>query len=464
MSEVNTNKSNARSILAIAIPLILQQLFYQMQIYVDRAMLGHVNSEYFSAIGNSTVPYYTITSIITAICGGTTIMVAQSLGAKDKAAAKGYAESSFIGNSILPVIFFMIFFLVPGFIFKLMGVQQPILGYSISYIRILSFSLLVMGVETSAASILQASGITKPIMYTGLMRNALNILLDWILIFGKLGLPKMDIQGAALATTLSNVLVAPFIIIFVFRSRKIPFKLEFKNILYVKWHLYKKIIRLGIPAGLESSLWNVGNLIVMSFLNLVSIMAPGIYSLIFSLEFLPLLIYMGLARATMTLVGHKTGEEDHKQAIKIGFKAMRYALAVSVVISVTYLLIPSQLLGIFTNDKSVITEAVPYLMIASFTMYPRAVNNVIGLGIQGMGDTRWMLYGQILGTITMVGLSYILIFVAGLGMTGLFVTFFIDEFVRSIINALRFWKGREFFFLKPFQRVDISDSNAKEIA
>jgi Na+-driven multidrug efflux pump len=115
--------------------------------------------------------------------------------------------------------------------------------------------------------------------------------------------------------------------------------------------------------------------------------------------------------------------------------------------------LPKQILGIFTNDISYINYAASFFFILSVTMFPRAINNVIGLGIRGMGDTKWMLYGQIMGTILVITLSYILSFIVKMGLMGIFVAFLIDEFIRGVINLLRFWKGREFFFLKPFKNI-----------
>ncbi|MDR1840218.1 MAG: MATE family efflux transporter, partial [Treponema sp.] len=68
-------------------------------------------------------------------------------------------------------------------------------------------------------------------------------------------------------------------------------------------------------------------------------------------------------------------------------------------------------------------------------------------------DTKWMLYGQMLGTVLVITLSYALIFTAKLGLWGIFITLLVDETVRGIINLLRFLKGREFFFLKPFEKI-----------
>lgn len=444
------DKIEKKQIFLIAIPLVMQQLFYQIVIYVDRAILGHINSEYFSAIGNATAPFYTVTAIIGAVCGATTIFISQTLGAKKNNDAKKYAEASFIGNSILPLLFFLLFFFFSRYIFKIMGVKSPILEYSESYMKIISLSLLFFGFETSAQSIMQGLGVTKIIMISGIIKNILNIIFDCIFIFGLFGLPKMGINGAAYGTLFASICAAPIIIIYVMHSSKIPFKIELKNVLRFKWNDYKGMIKVGLPSGIESSLWNIGNLIVMSFLNKIDIMAAGVYALIFSFEILPNIIYMGFARAGLTLVGHKTGEKDYINAKQVGFKCMRISLTICTVISLSFIIFGNSLLKIFTDDNDMVVTCLKYIPIICITMFPRSINNVIGLGIQGMGDTKWMLYGQIIGTIFVVVVSYLLIFTFNFGLMGLFITFLLDETLRSIINLLRFWKGREFFHLKEY--------------
>jgi len=453
MEKTPTEGITTKKIFAIAIPLILQQLSLQLQVWVDRAMLGHVDSQYFSAVGNVLVPYYAVTAIITAICTGTTILIAQNIGAKNISHSTHYAECSFIGNSIFPLLAFFFFFFASGSLFKLMGVQSPILEYSTSYIKILAFTLLILGPVTTSASVMQGIGITKIIMLSGLISNALNIVLDWVLIFGKCGFPQMNIEGAALASTISNFATAPIMIGYVFLSKNILFKLEIRKIFNFHWNLYKNVLKLGIPTGLEFMLWNAGTLIIISFLNRLDIMATGIFTLIFSIETLPFFLYMGFANAALTLVGHKTGANDHRQAVAVGFRCLRFSLIICTVMAALFLLFSKGILRIFTNDLSLIGYAAPFLMFVAITVFPKSINNVIGLGIRGTGDTKWMLYSQIFGTCLVITLSYLLIFTAGLGLWGIFITLLVDETVRGIINLLRFLKGREFFFLKPFEKI-----------
>jgi len=445
---INKNTDNRR-IFSIAAPLIFQQIFMQLQIYVDRAFLGRVDSQLFSAIRNVLVPYYAIVSIITAICTGTTILIAHNTGAGNEVMCKKYAQSSFSGNIIISIIAFLFFFFGSGFIFSLMGVKPPILDYSVSYLKILSFSLLISGIYSTAVSVMQGIGLTKIIMVTGVISNLLNIILDYILIFGKFGIPQMGIEGAALASVISIAAASPVIIIYVFKSKKIPFNINLRDVVRSDLNLYKQVLKKGLPTGFEIGLWNIGNIIVISFLNRLEAVSVGVYTMIFSIQLVPLFFYNGLAQAALTLVGIKTGEGKHKQALDTGFKALLYSFIFCAVFAVIFIIFPEEIMSVFTPDVSFIETASKYFLVIAVTMFPKALNVIMGHSIRGMGDTKWMMYTQVFGTVLVIVLSYILTFTAGLGLMGIFITFLADETARGLINTLRFRRGREFYRLKP---------------
>ena len=436
------NMSKGTQILRLALPLILQQLCLQMQLWIDRAMLGHVNAAYFSAIGNASMPYHMVLSTITAVCGGTAILTAQSIGAGDRNRVKEVAESSFLGSSVLSLLAFGFFLFFSDELFALMGVQPPILEFSLSYIRILSVSLIFMGISSTATGILQGLGFTKVIMAAGIAGNLLNILLDRVLIFGVPGIPAMGISGAALATVIANFLSALVLFVYVLRSSRMPVALRMPRDMGASLRQYRQVLKLGIPSGLEYALWNVGNVILVSFLNRVDAMAAGIYTLVFSVETVPLLIYMGFANAGLTLVGQQTGANDPRQAKRTGLTCLTFSLVICLVVAVIFRAFPRQILLCFTDDVSILDVSVPHLVFVSWILFPKAVNNVIGLCIRGMGDTRWMLYTQIFGSAVMILGGYLLILHFGLGLSGIFITLLADEGLRGIANLLRFLWGR----------------------
>ncbi len=434
----------AKQIFQLALPLILQQLCLQMQIWIDRAMLGHLNGEFFAALGNAGAPYHMVVSTITAICGGTAILVAQGIGAKDPEGVRKIAGASFLGSGLLSCLLFLGFFSCAEGLFRLMGVQSPILEFSTEYIRILSFSLLILGPSATSVAILQGVGLTRIIMFTGIIGNLLNILLDWLLIFGRLGFPALGIRGAALATVIANYVSAVLTIAYVLRSPEMPFRLHFRRSPSGHLRSYGLVLRLGIPSGVEYALWNAGNLILISFLNQLDPMAAGIYTLVFSIETVPMLIYMGFANAGLTLVGQHTGARDPRQAKRTGWLCLICSLAVCIAVAVVFRTFPRFLLGLFTDDQTILNISVPYLVFVSWILFPKAVNNVIGLCIRGTGDTRWMLYTQIFGTVFMILGGYFLILHRNLGLHGIFVTLLCDESIRGIANLFRFFSaGRQ---------------------
>ena len=435
---------SAGRILRLAFPLILQQLCLQLQIWIDRAMLGHVNAEFFSAIGNTTVPYHMATSVIIAVCGGTAILVAQNIGANNLRQVTAVAESSFVGNSMLSLAAFLFFLFFSDDLFQIMGVQDQILKYSISYIRILSLSLLILGPSSTATSVLQGLGFTKIIMISGILGNIVNIFLDWVLIFGKFGFPAMGIEGAAIATVIANFLSAPLTILFILKSPEMPVRPRLFTSLSRSLREYRQVLALGIPSGLEYGLWNVGNLMLVTYLNRLDMLSAGIYTLVFSIETVPLMIYMGFANAGLTLVGQEVGANDPRQAKRAGFLCLFFSLAICLVTGCLFRMFPRPILSLFTDDTTILDISVPYLKFIAWILFPKAVNNVIGLCIRGLGDTRWMLYTQIFGTLFMIIGGYLLILRSGLGLLGVFVTLLADEALRGVVNLLRFYaSGRE---------------------
>lgn len=150
---------------------------------------------------------------------------------------------------------------------------------------------------------------------------------------------------------------------------------------------------------------------------------------------------MGFANAGLTLVGQQTGARDPRQARRTGLLCLAFSLGVCVAVAFVFHLFPRELLGLFTDDPEILEISVPHLRFVSWILFPKAVNNVIGLCIRGMGDTRWMLYTQIFGTFFMIIGGFCFMFGLGLGLTGVFVTLLCDESVRGILNLRRFLRA-----------------------
>lgn len=425
-----------RSILRIGLPIFAGMLVGQIQQITDQAFLGHASAQYLSAVGNAGFTIWTTISFLFSLGTGTAILVSQKLGEKKPEEAERILGSTFVFSSVFSVLIFLLWAFGNRAIFTLMGLTEPILGYTALYARICTISVLFSGFASAAQAVYNGSGSTKPIMVTSILRAAINACLDWVLIFGHFGFPAMGIAGAAIATLTADLIGGTYSISQAF-SKKHPVRLSFASIRKASFTTYLSVIRIGIPAGLEEFAWNAGNIMLIRILNGIDPMAAGIYTIIMSITFIPSIYYMATGSASMTLAGRKTGEGKPGEIALTNRKAMIQCMAVSAVFLVLFALIPDRFLGIFTRDARVIALASPMLLICALTLFPKAMNIIYGGAIRGMGDTKWMLASQIFGTLFVIAVAYLMIFAFKLSLAGLFVAVLVDEAVRAAING--FW-------------------------
>ena len=439
-----TPDDDSKRLFAIGTPIIVQNLVNYLQLQTDIAMLGHKNPLYLAAIGNVTFPYIILVNFLLGVSTGATVMIAHSIGARKLSHARRFSEVSFFYNSLISIPFFLILFLLCPAIMSALGTSPEVNFYGSQYMRFLSYSILFIGIEMSVTSTLQGMGKTKHIMVSGILKTVINIFLDWILIYGIWGFPEMGIEGAALATSIANAVSALYLLGTMAFSKSILFR-PGGGIFKPRWSIERKNIQIGFPSGLEAIMWALGQVAIIRIVNEIDVLSAGIYLMVARLQAFTFFFYVGIARGTMTLVGQKMGAGRFKEAIRVGLLGLRYSFLFCFAASALFLLMPESILSIFTSDPGIIQASLPLLVIIAITIYPVAINVVIGHAIRGMKDPQWMFLTQILGTTFTVACSAVLIFVFKLGIIGIFITTFSDETVRAILNFIRFYRGREFF-------------------
>jgi putative MATE family efflux protein len=423
---------------AIATPIIVQNLVHYIQLQVDMAMLGHSNTQFLSAVGNVLFPYNIIISFLTALSAGATVLIAHSFGGKSLNGARRFAEVSFFYNSLISIPFFLILFLFSHNLMTWMGTSEQINLYATQFMKPLSFSVLFLGVELSIIAILQGVGKTRAIMVAAIIATITNIFFDYTLINGNLGFPRLGIEGSGIATSIANFLGMIYMIYAYISTRRLPFKPSIKGILNPHWSIQKRNIIVGLPYGLEAIFWSFGQIIIIRMVNEIDDYAAGVYVLISRIQAITFFFYLGIAKATMVLVGQEIGAGNRRQAKHISYLSLRYSFALCILASSVFLIFPDQILSIFTSEKDIIQSAVPLLMIISITIFPVTVNVIIGNAIRGFKDTKWMFYTQSFGTFFTITLSAISLFVFKLNLMGVFITVLCDECIRAFLNYRHF--------------------------
>ena len=271
----------------------------------------------------------------------------------------------------------------------------------------------------------------------GVIRSLRNVVLHYSLIFGKFGLPRMEVSGAALATTIAEYAGGIIILWYAIREKNLIAKPRWMDIIKAKGGYYISAIKVGIPSTLEDFAWNFGSLFLVVMLNQISAVAAGVYAIIFSVELVAVMVFGGLGQATVTLSGQETGRGNKRGVRKLVGISMICSLSVAALMLICFIAFPTAIISLFTTDKGVIATSAIYLLIVGIDLFPKGANIIIGSGIKGFGDTMWMLKTQIIGTIFVISVSSILVLVLHVGMLGIFWLVVADETLRSTLN---FWK------------------------
>lgn len=422
----------------IAIPIMIQGLVFQLQNLVDKSFLGNLKTEYLTAIGVTQSPFFMTITIIMAITTGLSIIVGHLYGAGKLHEMKDSIASTITFNIFFSLLLLILWYIFGEFALGLINVDSSIMPYALTYLRIIAIYLPFFAIDGSIQGTLQAFGKTKPIMYVGIIKVFLNIFLDWVLIFGKFGLPAMELEGAAIATLAANIISSLILIIYYTYTSKLPIQTKFRELFSFNWKSYTKIAAVGLPTGMEYFLWHVGNVVIIAFLNQISIMGVAIYVLLNSVGFFALELYFGISKTTMTITSQQLGKKDYESTRPIMIRSIIYDLVIVTFMAAIILLFTEPILDIFTDDLKLISLALPLVIYMLLNFYPKSINVLIGHGIRATGNTRWMMYTQIIGTILVIALSYVLVNIYGLGLEAIFITVLVDESVRSIINSIYF--------------------------
>jgi len=422
---------------------MLSNLISQIQMLIDRIFLGRLDILYMSAVGNATAPVWTTMSFVFSMSMGASILISHSVGEKDNEKAKEYAASMIKFHNVIPVLLFFFWMFCSPLVFKMMGVSQNVMRLCVTYTRIYSPVFLIIGLGASYSVVFQTSNNTKPLVVYGLIRSLLNILLDYLLIFGKFGFPRMEITGAALGTTIAEYAGAVYLLLLIIARRdKFFTNPSFKKIIHASLIPYLKSIKLGIPTAFEDLLWNAGNLCIIRILNTINETAAGIYSMVFTVEVVFVVVIGSIGSGTLTLTGEATGAKDQRLFRSIVRTAIKWSFIVSALALIFVSIFPRFTLSLFTTDKVVIEMSVIYIILVAVNLFGKSGNIIVGNGIRGYGDTKWMLFTQGFGTVAVVALSALCVFVFKLEMLGVFIAVLCDEGIRAVINTIRFLKIR----------------------
>ena len=436
------DKPLTKRVLALAGPAMASMMSHTLLTLVDTAMVGRLGADALAAVGIGGMVMYVVMSVFFAIDSGSRAIVSRYYGAGDCTKCGQVCQQALILSVFFGIVLTMAGWFFSDDIFRFMGAEAEVVTLGGEYLKLRLFAAVFIFAAFAFNGFFTGLGDTKTPMVVMISANSINVVFNYLLIFGTLGFPALGVKGAALATVIARFsgFVLYTIIILSKQSLK-AYRPRFK--LSVRWERMKQLIRIASPTSFEQVMQATGFLaftIIITQLGTIPLAANNIGLNITMISFMPA---YGFGVAASALVGQNLGAKRFDEAERSGWTAVVLGVVFMTFMGCVFFFFPKYLMMIFTNDPNVIEKGVTILKILAFFQPFDALHIVLGLALRGAADTKWVMASNLMITwLLFVPASYLFAFPLGFGLNGSWWGLALLLFAAGIVMTVRFRGGK----------------------
>lgn len=399
-----------KTVLKIALPAIAGLSTQMILSLVDTAMVGRLPEATFAlaAMGLGVLATWALISFFSSLATGTHVLVARKFGEKDYPACGKILNNSIYLSFVIGSIVAMIAVFYAYDISYFFAADPTVGGYAGDFIFYRFIGIPFFLISVSYRGFYFGVNKTKIFMVSGIITNLLNIFFNYMLIYGKFGMPRMGVAGSALGSTIATLFESLFyFVIIISPSYRHKFQ-NFKN-LKIDFSLIRKIYKISIPVSFQNVFILIGFLSFIAITGLIGTKEQAATQTIMSILFLSLLPGFGFGIAAQTLVGNNLGSGKIQLAKIYGYETAKVATYYTVLLGIILIIFPKAVLSIITTDNSILEVAKPALRVAGVAQIFYATGIVLGNGLQAAGKTLFVMISEVVTNILIfVPLSYFL--------------------------------------------------------
>jgi len=426
--------------LKLALPIVLSQAGQVIVQQVDTMMVGYVGTTDLAAAAFANSIFVIGLVIVMGFTFGITPAVGLAFNNKNNK----YLQSLLVNAHVLNISFaILISALLYGisFTFPYMGQNEEVWKLSQPYFFTLIASLLPLIIFFTNKQFAEGIGNTKKAMYVTISSNIINVIFNYILIFGKFGAPELGLLGAGISTLISRIYMAVmFVAIFkygeTFKDYYSSLKLE-----YIDKIAIRKLFSLGMPIAtqivLEVSAFAF-TAVMAGWLGVIPLAANQIATGLSSISFM---IVVGIGAATTIRVSHQMSEKDYNGLLMAAKASIHIVLAFMAITASTFLILRGILPRFYTQDEAVIILASQMLIAAAIFQLFDGLQAVMISILRGFGDVKpAMKYSFIAYILINLPVGYFLAFTLEMGLKGLWIGFIVGLAAAAFMFYFRFRK------------------------
>jgi putative MATE family efflux protein len=432
-----------RNIIYLSWPIVVSALLQTTVGIVDIMMVGVLGPQPLAAVGMARFILMVVLVFVMAISTGAQALVARYTGAKNPEGVTRVVDQSLILSVISATGMMALGLAFSPALLRIMGAEETVLALGVPYVRIIFGGILFMMLNLIINSILQGAGDSRTPLKILLLINTLNVVLNYLLIFGIGFFPRMEVRGAAWGTVISRM-VGAAVGMWVLLSGRFVARTDILRHFQIEPALMSKIIGIGLPAGLHGLVHSVSGIILLRFVSNTIHGTYAIAALTIGLQVEAISFMPGIAFGTgaMTLVGQNLGASKPDRARRNGLTATWIATIIMSCVGLLFYIFAEQIMSFFTESPDVIGIGGDYLRIMAYSQPFLALEMVFSGGLRGAGDTRTpLIYSIIHSWLVRIPLIYVLGFVLNLQTTGIWWAMTLSTVTQGLATWWKFQQG-----------------------
>jgi len=430
-------------IVQIAWPSLVELILTQLASMVDMIMVGRLGPWAISAVGLTTQPKFLMMTMFIAMNVGATALVARYRGEGNRKKANTVLNQAMLLTFILSLAASIVGFIFAEPMVRFMGAAdaKTLEGGTI-YLKIQMVGFLFMALTSTITATLRGIGNSRTAMIYNLIANVINVIFNYLLIFGHWGFPKLGVAGASLATIIGQFVAFILAMMAVLRGDQY-LHLQIKECLKPNWKYLKSIFNIGIPAMIEQLVMRTGIIIYSKTVASLGTVAFATHQICMNIQAMSFMNGQAFGVSATSLMGQSLGKKRPDMAQAYSSRTRYLGMIISLILGVVFFFFGRPIVSLYTDDPSVINQGAKILKLVALIQPFQSTQFILSGALRGAGDTKAT---AIITFITILllrpGLALLCINVLHLGLEGAWLALAADQIVRSTLIVIRYRSGK----------------------
>ncbi|MBE6552546.1 MAG: MATE family efflux transporter [Ruminococcaceae bacterium] len=442
MALLTKDKAYYKMALNLIVPISLQNALFLMVNLLDTVMLGSLGEASEVAINAANLanqPFFVFSLFIFGTVSGSSVLLSQYWGKKDIKSISSVAGIAIAFAFGAGVIFSSLILIFPQQILKIFSKDETVIALGADYLRIIVWCYIPTSMSQILSGIMRSVEKAQCALISNIIGLSVNLVLNYLLIFGKFGFPALGVNGAAIATVIARFCEFGFVIYYVFVRDKV-LSLRFGKLFSFKTQLVKDFFKVSAPVIFNETCWSFGITMYSVIIGNLGTQEYAAYSVSGIIQNLALVFSQGFANAGAVIIGKTVGSGNKEKAYEYGKTTLFLSAITSLVCGFLIMLVRNGVVGYFDISPQAKKYASDIIFMMAIFIISKGYNlsSIVGI-LRGGGDTRFaMLIDVIPLWAVALPLGFLFAYVLHLPVHIVYSAFYADEIVKAFLGMYRF--------------------------